>query len=276
MAENKRRRRPFGVKVIITLQLFSIVTGLFVFAGEYLAFSYPELNVNLDLDFPMSGPEFWITNVQLAIVMVLSMISVVGLWRMQRWAWYLTMLELGFSMVVNISMYFNGNVNYIDMFLNVLMVFYLNQKDVQRAFSAASRGGRMNDLELLRQYEPVVHYTSGEHFFPCAVDGYVQRCSLWSLNKKKQRQQLLPAGDLDLQRLATFDDVPPGETLHLRIVDKPLDAVAYQRWRQLPDLPAFHAPGRFTRVGLVSRLASSLFNISARAWHCARWNGRRG
>ncbi|MBK8050267.1 MAG: hypothetical protein IPK16_26085 [Anaerolineales bacterium] len=134
MAEKKRRRRPFGVYVIITLQLFSIVAGLFVFAGEYLALNYPELNVDLDLGFPLSGPEFWITNLQLAIVMVLSMISVIGLWRMQRWAWYLTMLELGFSMVVNISMYFNANANYVDMFLNVLTVFYLNQKDVQRAF----------------------------------------------------------------------------------------------------------------------------------------------
>lgn len=132
--ERKRRRRPFGVYVIITLQLFSIVAGLFVFAAEYLAFNYPELNIDLELGFPLSGPEFWIANLQLAIVLVLSVISVIGLWRMQRWAWYLTMLELGFSMVINISMYFNGNANYVDMFLNVLTVFYLNQKDVQRAF----------------------------------------------------------------------------------------------------------------------------------------------
>ena len=36
----------------------------------------------------------------------------------------------------------------------------------------------MNDLELLRRYEPVVHYTLGEMFFPTAVDGYLQHTSL--------------------------------------------------------------------------------------------------
>ena len=33
----------------------------------------------------------------------------------------------------------------------------------------------MNDLDLLRQYEPIVKFTYGEHFFPTAVDGYVRR-----------------------------------------------------------------------------------------------------
>ncbi|MBK8050268.1 MAG: hypothetical protein IPK16_26090 [Anaerolineales bacterium] len=134
----------------------------------------------------------------------------------------------------------------------------------------------MNDLELLRQYEPVVCYTGGEHFFPCAVDGYVQQCSLWSLNKKKQRQQLIPTGELDLDRLATFDDVPPGETLHLRIVDKPLDAAAYQRWRQLPDRPALHAPGRFyTRWPGVAIGKFTVQCFSPRAWHRTRRYSRR-
>ena len=134
MTEKKQRRRPFGVYVIITLQLFSIIAGVLVFTAEYFMFSYPELNIELELNFPMHGPQFWLNNAQLGILTVLSIISVIGLWRMQRWAWFLTMLELGFGMVVDISLYFNGGANYFDMLLNVLMVFYLNQKDVQRAF----------------------------------------------------------------------------------------------------------------------------------------------
>ena len=29
----------------------------------------------------------------------------------------------------------------------------------------------MNGMDLLRRYEPVVYYTSGEMFYPRAVDG---------------------------------------------------------------------------------------------------------
>ena len=33
----------------------------------------------------------------------------------------------------------------------------------------------MNDLDLLRTYEPAIHFTLGEMFFPSAVDGYLQK-----------------------------------------------------------------------------------------------------
>lgn len=33
----------------------------------------------------------------------------------------------------------------------------------------------MNDLQLLQKFEPVVCFTAGELFFPCAIDGYLQR-----------------------------------------------------------------------------------------------------
>ena len=44
----------------------------------------------------------------------------------------------------------------------------------------------MNDLDLLRTYEPAIHYTLGEMFFPCAVDGYLQNTSLWLADSERQ------------------------------------------------------------------------------------------
>ena len=35
------------------------------------------------------------------------------------------------------------------------------------------------DAELLRAFEPVVRFTSGEQFFPMDVERYVSACSLW-------------------------------------------------------------------------------------------------
>ena len=120
----------------------------------------------------------------------------------------------------------------------------------------------MNDLDLLRKFEPVVRFTQGELFFPCAVDGYVQRSSLWLLDDRGKNQQLVPEGELTSEKLAEFKEVPPGHTLYLRFVEKPLDPLEYQQWLRRPNRPAFLAPGRLSRVGLFSRILDSLFNLS--------------
>ena len=35
------------------------------------------------------------------------------------------------------------------------------------------------DRALLRRFEPVIHYSRGERFFPMDVEPYVRACSLW-------------------------------------------------------------------------------------------------
>ena len=120
----------------------------------------------------------------------------------------------------------------------------------------------MNELSLLRQYEPVVRFTHGELFFPCAVDGYVRQCSLWMHQKDGGDLCLVPAADLTLDRLALYRDVPADNTLYLRFVGEPLDPLEYQRWLRRPERPIFLAPGRLARVGLVSRILDSFFDLS--------------
>ncbi len=120
----------------------------------------------------------------------------------------------------------------------------------------------MNDLDLLRKYEPAVCYTQGEMFFPCAVDEYVRRCSLWLRDPKDETRQLVAEGELTTQKLAEFKEVPPDHTLYLRFVDQALTPLKYQHWLSRPDRPSFHAPGRLARVGLVSRVLDSFFNLS--------------
>ena len=120
----------------------------------------------------------------------------------------------------------------------------------------------MNDLELLRAYEPIACYTKGEAFFPAAVDGYVKECSLWLTNSKGEDQMLVPHGKLDVDRLAEFAEIPANHTLYLRFVEKPLDGLEYQRWLRDPHRDRFIAPGRLARVPLVFRLADLFFDLS--------------
>ena len=93
----------------------------------------------------------------------------------------------------------------------------------------------MNDFELLRKHEPILRLTKGESFFPTGVDEYVKECSLWKTDPQGQDQMLVPHGQLDVDRLAEYAEVPFGHKLHLRFVEAPLDGMEYQRWLREPD-----------------------------------------
>ena len=92
----------------------------------------------------------------------------------------------------------------------------------------------MNDLDLLRTYEPAIHYTLGEMFFPSAVDGYLQKTSLWLADSERKTTRVAQRGQLTTAALAEFRTAPPGHRYYLQFVDEPLQAVDYQRWRARP------------------------------------------
>jgi hypothetical protein len=117
-------------------------------------------------------------------------------------------------------------------------------------------------LELLRAYEPVVRFTEGELFFPCAVDGYVERCSLLLRTRDPHATPIVPAGQLNLDRLVREGAADPSRSLCLRLVEEPLRARALRNWLRRSDRPAFHTSGRLARVGLIPRFVDSLFLLS--------------
>ncbi|MEM7537907.1 MAG: hypothetical protein AAF639_37400 [Chloroflexota bacterium] len=120
----------------------------------------------------------------------------------------------------------------------------------------------MDDLTLLQTYEPVVCFTEGELFFPCAVDGYLARCRLWQRDHRGKTTLLAERGTLTPDRLVNFSEIPTGYSLYLQFVDEPLRAWDYRTWSNRPDKPKFQAPGRLARVGLVARIIDALYDIS--------------
>lgn len=117
------------------------------------------------------------------------------------------------------------------------------------------------DLELLRAYEPVVRYTNGELFFPTGVEQYLADCDLLVGTSEDDARVLVPQGELTTEMLAAFD-APAGESLYLRLVQRPLDSAELRRWRNRPDRVHFSAPGRLARVGLFARLMDAGFTAS--------------
>ncbi|HIP70202.1 MAG TPA: hypothetical protein EYH05_02260, partial [Anaerolineae bacterium] len=118
------------------------------------------------------------------------------------------------------------------------------------------------DLDLLRRFEPVVRYTQGELFFPSAVNAYLSRCSLWQRDEQGERQLLVPAGSLSLEKLSRFNELRRNNLLYLRFVQQPLRPMDFQQWRQRPRRPVFHATGRLSRVGLSARILNTFFDLS--------------
>jgi hypothetical protein len=117
------------------------------------------------------------------------------------------------------------------------------------------------DLTLLRAYEPVVRYNKGELFFPTNVEGYLRECDLLVGSSERDREVIVPVGELTPDRLATAV-ARPGDTLYLRLVQRPMAPLELARWRNRPDRQSFRAPGRLARVGLFARLVDAAFSAS--------------
>lgn len=120
----------------------------------------------------------------------------------------------------------------------------------------------MNDLELLRAYEPILRFTHGELFFPCAVGGYVERCSLHLAGTDGNNPEMIAGrGELDLCCLGDTRPPPAGRQLYLRLVERPLEGRELARWLIRDERPVFDARGRLARVGLGIRALDSLFEV---------------
>ena len=114
-----------------------------------------------------------------------------------------------------------------------------------------------SDLDLLRRHEPILRFTDGELFFPMAAGSYVEACDLLTGPNLREARVTIPAGELDLERLAAVGDPLPGEAQFLRFVAEPMSALELRRWQSRPEHQRFSAPGRLARVGLPARLVDA-------------------
>jgi len=146
-------RRPFGVIILIILEILSIllivVKDLDLFNvirldTQTLAPLLSQERVTTTLFQVFEGLNLAVIK-SISTVYLISMISlavigfhlvlIFGLLWLRRWAWVLVMVQVGVIMVFDLWSYFNGAALYFSMVTSVVMVFYLNQREVQQAFS---------------------------------------------------------------------------------------------------------------------------------------------
>jgi len=127
--------RPFGIKIIIVLQLIYvallIVTQMDILVQGQWA------------DVLRQPVESHVASLAVLNALILvTLVTVVGLWQLRHWAWVLLMLQIGVSLGLSLWAYFSDSPQYGAMAIGVITVFYLNQSDVRRAFSQRNPAGR--------------------------------------------------------------------------------------------------------------------------------------
>ena len=134
-----RKKRPFGLVIIIILQLLNVAAWVSFFYG----LRFPEF---AKLVAPLVDITAVPTVVQLGSLGLL-LIALPAVWFYKRWGWVLLMLQLGVSLSMGIWQFIVGPPNYVTMVLNVGVVFYLNQREVQQLFE------RQDETEVVAQTE---------------------------------------------------------------------------------------------------------------------------
>jgi hypothetical protein len=121
-----RPARPLGVALVALFMLADAIVGGLEALGQL-----PEM-----VD---RGPLLNASDVGagvLAATAALKVVVAVGLWMGSKWAWVLTMLLVGLSLVVLILLYVAGvdEPRYLRLAINVVIAFYLNQGLVREYF----------------------------------------------------------------------------------------------------------------------------------------------
>ena len=124
------------------------------------------------------------------------------------------------------------------------------------------------ELELLRAFEPVVRFTSGELFFPMDVERYVGAGSLWLYHPDDHDEQVVPEGELTIEKLVEPRTAEFGSVFYIRFVHPLSLDESTRALRSLKQLRSGHkytfrtGLGRLARGGLVPRLLDALFSAS--------------
>lgn len=120
----------------------------------------------------------------------------------------------------------------------------------------------MDDLALLRRFEPILRFNRVELFLPSDTDAYVRACSLWRRDDDGQDVKLMEAGSLDLDRLARIGRERQGDALHLLFVEDPLSRRQFRAWRADGHGEPMPGSSRFSQVGITSRIFDALFRLT--------------
>jgi len=120
---------------VIALEVIIALFGL-TFDGLLLYMGRSDLVIDpiFDVYNSLYNLQNWFNVIKLLATPILFVIAY-GLWQYKRWAWVATMAYVGIGMGSQVWAHFFGTADYLTMPMYILIVFYLNQSDVQSIFA---------------------------------------------------------------------------------------------------------------------------------------------
>lgn len=133
------RRRPLGLYVVMALSVGRIIIELVALTGVRGSGLWDWIASGSNIPvFDPGSPVWWVGRGAIVLVLTLTAASVIGLWRYRTWGWSLALIISGLILAVDIGWWMAGQPRYPGMFLNMVAVFYLNQRDVRTIFLPSS------------------------------------------------------------------------------------------------------------------------------------------
>ena len=128
-------RRSLGVLVVAGLQFLRAV----LLVGQMLGFSlFPDvdwLHIAAQLPEPASGTVAFVIVRAIGISLVAASVLVgIGLLAGRRWGWIGAIVISGLSLAFAIGGWWDGHPVYGSMVINVIAVFYLNQREFRAVY----------------------------------------------------------------------------------------------------------------------------------------------
>lgn len=124
----KIKRRPWGIWVVVGLQIALAITLLPVFAESFPGVS-PIGGVALD--------DLW-RDIYLAWAAI-NVLAALWLWTLSRRGWVLVMVLVGIGLTSNLFLWSTGQPNWVRMAIQALTAFYLNSAPVRELFERTTR-----------------------------------------------------------------------------------------------------------------------------------------
>jgi hypothetical protein len=138
--QNTRWRRPRALSILGWLLVLQGLLALAIFGAllaVLLAVQAGDLVIELaELSDPVGrGPV--LLSAGAGLTAIFSLVSGLGLLRLQAWAWLLALITQGVVLLVALVDYWLGSPDFLTLALGVMHVYLLNRADVQQAIRPA-------------------------------------------------------------------------------------------------------------------------------------------
>jgi hypothetical protein len=135
------RERTFGIAALAVLFVLRALLLLAAFAGP----SLPDLGplarlVTMPAQIAAAIRETPVLGAVVVVLVAALVLGAVLMWRGRRSGWLIGILTTGLFLLVDLYQANRGDMNTVWMALDVVVVFYLNQRDVRDYFAIGAMG----------------------------------------------------------------------------------------------------------------------------------------